>query len=884
MSKKILLSFLGLMLCMAANAAYQTTWPIYGEVVVEDYFLAEDNSTITSQGDAYYWYQYSPLLQVAALRAIYPSNASGERDFVLVPTYIIVDGLAYHVVGVSGTLLGNDANNIKNIYLHNELEFLGSRALYNAIAVSSITIPASVKSISHDIFSGMNAAAAIRTLTFDGSNEPLIVDGSYSSGTMMFANLPLTTLTIGRHLTNNLSGTTNNSTLQQSLVNLTMAGNGSEVGEGTFKKFKKLTNVTLNDGVVSVGNEAFKECTNLKNVTMSTVARIGASAFESDSAITTLSLGSDLQLIDDYAFFDCKRVTSLTLPASLDSLNVRAFVGMTGVQSLTIADTDRQLALFGIGYGFYGSSALSHLTALEDAYVGRNLEPTHQDSRKSTAFYGASVKRVTLGEQVTAVGTNEFYGCAQLEQLQWGRNITTIGDHAFYGNTSLQDVSIPDNVSYIGVSAFEGDSAITTLTLGAGVKLIDEYAFKDCKRVTSLSLPASLDSLNVCAFVGMEGVRSLTIADTARELALFGIGASFYGSSTFSHLTALESAYVGRSIKPTPQDSRKSTAFYEAPVKRVTLGDQVTAVGTNDFYGCTQLKQLQLSRNITTIGDYAFYNNTSLQGISIPNKVSRIGAYAFAGDSAVTTLTLGSGVKYIDDDAFQGIKRVTSLTLPASIDSIHVRAFVGMAGVRSLTIADADRQLAFFGIGNGLYSSAAFKDMTALESAYVGRNLKPTTSDSRKPTAFYESAVAQLTLGKKVTALSADEFHGCANLVLINSLNTTPPVCANSTTFDGVDKTACALHVPQGCKPAYQAAPVWRDFYGMVDDLPNDNPSTPGDLSGDGVVNGNDLNILINIILGKDDAANYGDRANVDGQGGVDGSDMNALINILLGK
>ena len=151
MSKKILLSFLGLMLCMAANAAYQTTWPIYGEVVVEDYFLADDNSTITSQGDAYYWYQYSPLLQVAALRAIYPSNASGERDFVLVPTYIIVDGLAYHVVGVSGTLLGNDANNIKNIYLHNELEFLGSRALYNAIAVSSITIPASVKSISHDI-------------------------------------------------------------------------------------------------------------------------------------------------------------------------------------------------------------------------------------------------------------------------------------------------------------------------------------------------------------------------------------------------------------------------------------------------------------------------------------------------------------------------------------------------------------------------------------------------------------------------------------------------------------------------------------------------------------------------------------------------------------
>ena len=57
-----------------------------------------------------------------------------------------------------------------------------------------------------------------------------------------------------------------------------------------------------------------------------------------------------------------------------------------------------------------------------------------------------------------------------------------------------------------------------------------------------------------------------------------------------------------------------------------------------------------------------------------------------------------------------------------------------------------------------------------------------------------------------------------------------------------------------------------------------------GDVDGNGSVEGTDLNILINIILGKDNAANYDGRANVDGQGDVDGSDINALINILLGK
>ena len=66
--------------------------------------------------------------------------------------------------------------------------------------------------------------------------------------------------------------------------------------------------------------------------------------------------------------------------------------------------------------------------------------------------------------------------------------------------------------------------------------------------------------------------------------------------------------------------------------------------------------------------------------------------------------------------------------------------------------------------------------------------------------------------------------------------------------------------------------------------LINHAASIAGDVDGNGAVNGTDLNILINIILGKDNAANYDGRANVDGEGNVDGSDVNALINILLGK
>lgn len=57
-----------------------------------------------------------------------------------------------------------------------------------------------------------------------------------------------------------------------------------------------------------------------------------------------------------------------------------------------------------------------------------------------------------------------------------------------------------------------------------------------------------------------------------------------------------------------------------------------------------------------------------------------------------------------------------------------------------------------------------------------------------------------------------------------------------------------------------------------------------GDINGDGVVDGTDLNILINIIMNKDSADNYDGRADLNGDGLVNGTDLNTFINIILGK
>ncbi len=60
--------------------------------------------------------------------------------------------------------------------------------------------------------------------------------------------------------------------------------------------------------------------------------------------------------------------------------------------------------------------------------------------------------------------------------------------------------------------------------------------------------------------------------------------------------------------------------------------------------------------------------------------------------------------------------------------------------------------------------------------------------------------------------------------------------------------------------------------------------SVRGDVDGTGGIDGTDINVLINILLGKDNADNYDGRADVNNDTYVDGNDLNVLINLVLGK
>ena len=78
------------------------------------------------------------------------------------------------------------------------------------------------------------------------------------------------------------------------------------IGEGVFAYQTNLQKVTLHEGLTRIGDGAFLYCQSLASVELpDTVTCVGNAAFSGCTGLKRFTCGTDLALIDEYAFFDC---------------------------------------------------------------------------------------------------------------------------------------------------------------------------------------------------------------------------------------------------------------------------------------------------------------------------------------------------------------------------------------------------------------------------------------------------------------------------------------------------------------------------------------------------------------------------------------------------
>jgi hypothetical protein len=179
--------------------------------------------------------------------------------------------------------------------------------------------------------------------------------------------------------------------------------------------------------------------------------KIGDSAFESCSGLTSITLPSGVTEIGKFAFLHCSGLTSITLPSGLTEISSSAFSGCSGLTS------------------------------------------------------------ITLPSGLTEISSSAFKSCSGLTSLTLPSGLTEIGYSAFKSCSGLTSLTLPSGLTEISSSAFSGCSGLTSITLPSGVTMIFSSAFESCSGLTSIALPSGLTEIGVNAFSGCSGLTSIYV-------------------------------------------------------------------------------------------------------------------------------------------------------------------------------------------------------------------------------------------------------------------------------------------------------------------------------------------------------------------------------------
>ena len=347
---------------------------------------------------------------------------------------------------------------------------------------------------------------------------------------------------------------------------------------------------------------------------------------------------------------------------------------------------------------------------------------------------------------------------------------------------SLTISGIGEMPNYLGYAPwYSHRNSIVTVEIDSGVTSIGDYAFSECSNLTSVSIPSGITSIGMYAFCQCSNLSLVTIPSSVINI----------GEGAFQYCSNLTSINIPDSIT----DIHNSTFQQCSNLSSVNIPYNVTSIGNAAFYGCSSLTSIIIPDRVKTIDSYAFISCSSLISVTIPDSVSSIGRYAFGlcsnlkainVNSNNTTFTSENGVLFNKSKTvlmqYPIGKISTYYTVPNSVDSIATSAFRTCAYLNTVTIPDNVTRL-----GSNVF-----------DGCY---NLR------------------YVTIGNSVKSLGQAVFLSCGSLADIYSFNDIPPLAYNNSTFSGVDKNSCRLHVPIGCQSKYAAADGWQEFFNIVEDL-----------------------------------------------------------------
>ncbi len=545
---------------------------------------------------------------------------------------------------------------------------------------------------------------------------------------------------------------------------------------------------------------------------------------------------------------------------------------------------------------------------------------------------------LTIANSVKEIGAYAFWYCTGFEALNLGNSVTTIDSYAFFECGGFKgSLVLPNSLTTIGESAFRDCRGFTgTVTIPSSVTSINGAVFNNCTgldRLTVASDNPTYDSRDNCNAVIETatntlvcGIKTFSIPNSVTAIGAkafdscseFPIGALTIPSSVTSiGFCAFYNCrgITGSLIIPEGVNRIEDHAFYNCVglTGVFAIPNTLTHIGEKVFTSC-RFKTLALTGegdfNLTTgdlPGAYSVFVQsgvTSLNGLKIKPS-SKVYSYAATAPACEDAFSQYSATLHVPQNSLASYFNAPSWSKFSNIvgDAVEPESYVWdlepivlkpgeqiqIDGPRVSPVSPDIEQRISVANSEVLSVSPGYNKAKGCYVLTV-RGLKSGETDIIATCAWFE-ARCHVTVVKTAPAISLDKHE---LKLMPNEIATITPssVPATVTSFaaSSSDNSVAMVRTTEDKKVQVLALKPGVTTITVSDANGTAVPDTcvvtvlqPGDVDGSGLVDVDDLNIVINIMLHRITQDNY-PVADVDSNGTVDIDDLNHLINVMLNK
>lgn len=286
----------------------------------------------------------------------------------------------------------------------------------------------------------------------------------------------------------------------------------------------------------------------------------------------------------------------------------------------------------------------------------------------SKAFYNnEALEYVTLPDTLEEIFCRSFEKCSNLKFLEIPKSVTKIGNHIFddvyramiFLEDSNQDKNWDKDWNSTNLSVYRGfekymiqDDIIYALTSDMNAIVVGNQL----QTLTDVIIPETIKSndkeylvieIGVASFYEAKYLRSISLSNSIKKINR--VAFAYSNLTRISLSNNLESILAGafiqniflEELKLPPKINVISEGLCNGCIslRRVYMGNQVSAIKSDCFRDCYNLSHLNLPVSIETIESYSFYGS-GLSHIDLGYKIKEIQDLAFAEMNHLSSLII----------------------------------------------------------------------------------------------------------------------------------------------------------------------------------------------------------------------------------------------------